>query len=60
MGWWPIFLHRLEVVDDAFGIGLLFIDDSLEHIELLVDLLSYLINQGLLVENALLHILAFL
>jgi hypothetical protein len=52
-------LHRLQVTDYLLGIGLLFIDDALEHVKLLVNLLGDLFLEAFLVKDAMLHLGAF-
>jgi len=49
-------LYTFQVGYDLLSIGLLLVNNLLEHVELMVHLLSYLILQALLVEYALLHI----
>lgn len=55
---WLIVLYTLKVAYDLLGICLLFVDDTLEHIELLINLLINLILKTFLVQNLLLHFLA--
>ena len=58
--WWSVILNTLKVRNNLFGIDLLFINDILQHVKLLVNLLGYFILETFLVENALLHILTLL
>ena len=60
MGRRSIFLYALQVVDDLLSIGLLLINNTFQHIELVINFLGYLIYQALLVQDALLHVLALL
>jgi hypothetical protein len=55
--WWrSVVLDALQIADYLLGIGLLFVDDALEHVELLVYLLGDLFLEALLVEDAMLHL----
>ena len=54
--WWgPIVLHRLQVAYYFLGVRLLFVNDALEHVELLVYLFCDLLFKGFLVQDAVLH-----
>ena len=55
---WSIVLHTLKVGNDLSCVGLLFINDLLEHVKLVVHLHGDLIFQALLVEDSLLHVRA--
>lgn len=56
--WGSVVLHALKVANDLLGVAFLFVDDLLEHVELLVDLFGDLFFEALLVEDSLLHFLA--
>jgi hypothetical protein len=43
LGRWLVLLNALQIADDLFGTGFLFINDALEIVELLIDFLGYLI-----------------
>ena len=57
---WSVVLHTFQITNDLFCASFLSINYAFQHVKLIVNLLCDLFLETLLVEDALLHVLALL